>query len=112
MKKLLCVLALLALVGCQTEADKTLSPQDAYLSKYRAMDAKTFIAGKEFKGKSCTLYVRQKAGEAPNKFWTDPFGNPDVCNLAMNDIQMKLDKGRFPIKPNGLPDVLPYSYQF
>lgn len=120
MKKLLCVLALLALVGCQSHSGGR--PTGSIKSSVRPSTDQEYVANAiyaiqsqfydadNFKGRECNLRLHQAFNEMPDSVMADG-GDPKLCEAAITATKQAIDYGSFPYKPasSKLPDSIPFK---
>lgn len=120
MKKLLCVLAVMILAGCQAlKASKP--PVATYASTHPATEQEYLVSAVTaiqvrfydadlYRGRECNLRLHQVNGNLPDSV-TAEGGDPKLCEAAIVATKQAIEQGAFPYRPSGskLPESTPFK---
>lgn len=112
MKKLIGVLFVMALSGCQAHSVSG-PPAATHASTHPANDAdyhrsaamavqSEFYDADSYKGRTCNLQLHQVSGQMPDSINTVG-GDPALCAAAIEAVKKAIEHGRYPVKPSS-PD--------
>lgn len=119
MNRIICVLVMLLLAGCQGHAGRTgveqtkpvvtqqfLHPNtlQEYAVNVRQAVQYQLLDADSYAGKACTIKVKQFPGKSPESINSEG-GDPSLCVAALKAIRSAIDTDSFPYKPSGAPDV-------
>lgn len=108
MKKLMVVLAVLAVVGCQAHTANSppvanyasVHPQtdhDYLVSAVSAVQSQLYDADL-YKGRECNVKLHQVNGKLPDSVSSDG-GDSQLCEIAISATKQAISNGSFPYKP-------------
>lgn len=120
MKKLIGVLFVMALAGCQAHrvggppvaAYASTHPATSQAYVYSAISAiqSRFYDVDTYKGRECNLRLHQLNGKMPDAVNSEG-GDPQLCEAAIAATKQAIDMGLYPYKPSdknqNLPDEIP-----
>ncbi|MDR6297761.1 cell envelope integrity TolA C-terminal domain-containing protein [Pantoea dispersa] len=123
MKKILCTLAMLVLVGCQSHSSSKppvsdyasthpVTVQEYLKSVTSALQVRLYDAD-SFRGKYCDLVINQKDGQLPNSV-SSTAGDEGLCKSTVAAAKKAIDDKAYPYKPSDpkqhLQDELPIRF--
>lgn len=113
MKKLVCLLAVLILVGCQSHKQQSLTSKqqqtlpniNRWASDFKEAVEQRLTSASDYDGKICTIRVHQPKGTRKISSVSGVEGDPGLCNAAIKAIQAASDDGVLPLTPDAIGDA-------
>ena len=110
MKKLVCLLAVLILVGCQSHNKKSLTATqqkklnniNSWVSDFQEAVEQRLPSASQFAGKICTIRVHQPKGTNEISNMYSEGGDAGLCDAALKALRAASDDGALPLTPDAV----------
>lgn len=119
MNRLVYMMAVFLLVGCQGHKQHQLSPKqqqefsviNGWAVSFKGAVEQRFPSASDYKGETCSIRVHQPKGSRKITSMHVTEGNPELCIAASKAVQAASDDGVLPLTPDPIGEEFPLDFK-